>query len=31
MRKTGAISEICNWLTELTFLLPEETETVESM
>jgi len=31
IRKTGTISEICNWLTELTFLLPEGTETVESI
>jgi hypothetical protein len=29
MRKTGTISEICDWLTELTFLLPEGTESVE--
>jgi hypothetical protein len=29
MRKTGTISEICEWLTQLTFLLPESTETVE--
>jgi hypothetical protein len=29
IRKTGTISEICDWITELTFKLPEGTETVE--
>ena len=31
MRKTGTISEICEWLSQLTFLLPEGTETVEKL
>ena len=29
MRKTGTISEITNWLAELTFQLPNNVETVE--
>ncbi|MCK4826329.1 hypothetical protein KA005_61875 [bacterium] len=29
LRKTGTISEITNWLAELTFELPNGTKTVE--
>ena len=29
LRKTGTISEITNWLAELTFKLPNGTKTVE--